>query len=502
LQNYGPRPAFYNPLTTDTPSTAIIAPITWNAFPARIQALFPINSSKWQEWADTGALPNITMELCGGQTIPPQSYGPRGPRGWQDEYCEWSVQRDQSGNITAVMFTCENPEYWLTLWEVEPNAVLQLYRSAVNPNIAMDDLIVHSAGQPVIDPTTSRPIYNPLNKWNLGTQWRSDGGGAMHLTSTPNTLGAEFDLAAAGTMPRALPGQPSAADLICCAKYGQIGRHSDPTIGQSVNAFVNGSNLQGALATLTNPPGLYIQMPDFSAYQTPDGADASQFWSVTRGQRKGAGDPIDRILHATFSVPASKGYTVSDIKINGSNIKFGSQIVETITMALAATVFASGGANQQPVACTIAAVDPALVASALQPWNVFQAYRAAETAAGEAVLSFPILSLPIARGSTMTDIALVLNADAPDGLEVDITGTGVTAKVTGKNTVSGVGVVAMLSLTASSSADLGDRGILVAAPGAPKSSQPAIGLLNVVDSTPTVVAGVTGLRPHFRRGRA
>jgi hypothetical protein len=211
-------------------------------------------------------------------------------------------------------------------------------------------------------------------------------------------------------MPRTLTGQPSAAELICCAKYGQVGRHSDPTIGQSVYTFVNSSGIQGAQATLTNPPGLYIQMPDFSTYQTPDGTDPSTFWTITRGQRKGPGDPIDRILHATFSVPASKGYTVSDIQINNNKIQFGSQIAETITMALAATVFPSGGPNQQPVPCTADVQNPPPAASALQPWNVFQAYRAVEVGANELPLSFPVLSLPLARGTTMSDIALVLNS--------------------------------------------------------------------------------------------
>src|SRR5712691_4890673 len=40
LLNYGPRPAFYNPLTTNTPASAALAPIPWNAFPARLSAMF------------------------------------------------------------------------------------------------------------------------------------------------------------------------------------------------------------------------------------------------------------------------------------------------------------------------------------------------------------------------------------------------------------------------------------------------------------------------------
>lgn len=31
-------------------------------------------------------------------------------RNVQDEYCEWSVRRDEKGNILSVTFTCEGPE--------------------------------------------------------------------------------------------------------------------------------------------------------------------------------------------------------------------------------------------------------------------------------------------------------------------------------------------------------------------------------------------------------
>ena len=53
-----------------------------------------------------------------------------GPRGWKDEYNEWVVTRDASGNITKISFTAENPEYWFTLWNVDPKRVLELYREA------------------------------------------------------------------------------------------------------------------------------------------------------------------------------------------------------------------------------------------------------------------------------------------------------------------------------------------------------------------------------------
>jgi hypothetical protein len=124
--------------------------------------------------------------------------------------------------------------------------------------------------------------------------------------SPPNTLGAEVYLAAAATLLRNVSNYDEQS-MICCSLYGQPFRNSDPHIGFSVNQIVKNLGLTVALA---DPVGLYIQEPDWSTYKTPDGAPASEFWTVTRGNSP------NQILHAVFAVPASKGYTVSDITIN------------------------------------------------------------------------------------------------------------------------------------------------------------------------------------------
>ena len=105
----------------------------------------------------------------------------------------------------------------------------------------------------------------------------------MHLTSTPNTLQTEIGLGASATVQRK-SNNTNAGALICCSQYGQPHRNSDPNIGVQVNRFVSTtSNLSPAVATLANPPGLYIQTPNFSSYATPDGTPASTFWTVKRG---------------------------------------------------------------------------------------------------------------------------------------------------------------------------------------------------------------------------
>jgi len=504
LVNYGPRPAFYNPLTTDVPATAANAAIPWQAFPGRISALFPNNSNDWFEWADNGVTQQVTTDLCTQQSITPIPYPPTGPRGWQDEYCEWSVQRNSNNQITSVMFTCENPEYWFTLWEVSPAEVLALYQSLVNPNVQLVDLCVPN----VSDPITGQPAYNPLNKWNAGTQTLPNSGGAVHLTSSPNTLGAEFDLAAAATIPRSVNGQPvqSASQLVCCAKYGKIGRHSDPTIGQTVNQVVNyTASLPQAQATLTNPVGLYMQSPNFSQYTTPDGTSASEFWTVVRGKLKDPTLPgdIDRILHATFEVPASKGYTVSDITIAGSPIQWASQITNTFQMSLMATVFANSGVTQTALTCTSLNNNPSAAVSAVQDATAFAAYRSIELQMNELPLSIPILAFPLEPGMVRSNVALMLNTgDAPSGGTFKVVEGDVDIQVTGTQSVAGMQVY-IVTITASANAKPGDKTILASIPGMPASPQAAIGLLTVVGQLNGKHFQMAGqAKPHFRKGRA
>src|SRR5262249_19256063 len=81
-------------------------------------------------------------------------------------------------------------------------------RSPNRVRVARADLELSDpkTGKPVIDPSTGAAAYNPLNKWNRGTVSARGGanasGGAVHLTSTPNTLQTELVSAAAtATMP-------------------------------------------------------------------------------------------------------------------------------------------------------------------------------------------------------------------------------------------------------------------------------------------------------------
>ena len=402
---------YYNSLVTDIPEGSQAVPVTWDAFPNRLnQYLGPDASppnfysySLAQLWelADTGMqggkpLPNIPETLCPQPDWNPRklhAYGPYGPRGWQDEYCEWAVTHNSKGQIIRVDFTCENPEYWYSLSRISPETAAAIYQDTLNAGLpaglqvtvtAQDlQLVDPSTGQPVIDPSTGAPAYNPLNKWNLGpvsvrTGSPGDTGGAMHLTSTPNTLQTELGLAGGATVLRTIGNQDPQA-LICCSQYGQPYRHSDPHIGQSVNQVVS-SNYQVALA---NPSGLYIQQPDFSTYSLPagnDGRSAEGCWNVIRG-RQVLIDPVtgqrfggNFILHAAFEVPEEWGFTVSDITIGGQPIQYGAQIVETFQMGLYARPLTA--VAPQPQACVAGSATALVQPLQLMYLNLWKAYYA------------------------------------------------------------------------------------------------------------------------------
>ncbi|MBX9838610.1 MAG: hypothetical protein K2X69_09905, partial [Silvanigrellaceae bacterium] len=311
------------------------------------------------------------------------------PRGWQDEYSEWSVTRNSDGKITRVDFVCENPEYWYTLWRVDPNAVAKKYQDTLNyglpansPNLIkvnVEDLYLNDpiSGKPVFDPFTKKPSYNPLNKWNSGPtslRGKTASGGAMHLTSSPNTLQTEVGLAGAATVQRNV-GNINSQTLICCSQYGQSFRNSDPFIGQSVNQVVGGP--PASRVSLANPIGLYIQTPNFSNYQLfddpklPSGAKVSDCWQVVRGHDILI-DPVTNkpfngnfILHAIFQIPASwiaagVTKTIGDIKINSggvsSPIQWAGQIAQTYHVGLYARGISAD--DLEPVSCAINLSNP------------------------------------------------------------------------------------------------------------------------------------------------
>lgn len=375
-----PRPGYIDPQTQGWPAGPAV-PVMWTPYPARLTKFFgspesvnqpqihtQLTTAQLNELAATGSIvlnsqtwvlynpdPKATDVLQIPAVKCPQTdwtgpympFQPAGPRGWLDEYNEFSVTWTSGvgSQIKSVQFTSENPAYWLALWQYDPAMVTGLYQKYIDPAVVEEDLYLRypvgsdKAGQPVIDPTTGRAAYDTTNKWNSGTlRVPGQSGGAMHLTSPPNTLSAEVYLAAASTILRQSANGNDPQALLCCSQYGQNFRNSDPNIGATANKVAAAGNF----LTLTDPVGLYMQTPTWTSFRTPDGTPASEFWTVTRGTANG-GNGNDSILQAVFEVPADKGYTVSDIEILDANtgtwskIRWASQIQQAFKIALRVT---------------------------------------------------------------------------------------------------------------------------------------------------------------------
>jgi len=385
--------AYLNPLRTDPGTFAASPGIRWEAMPGRIKAYFP-NLTNLQRWslADTGysdssqttTFGRIVQDPCNPNPDQTQSYPPYGPRGWQDEYCEWSITYDDltknvdQRKVLRLDFVCENPEYWHTLWNVDPNRVVALYNEVlnypagypaasrnVNKVVTLDDLTLKDPSNPtvpVIDPFTGGPAYNPLNAFNNGPAGSPTTGGVMHLTSTPNTVQTEIGLAGQATLQRNC-GNSVPQTLICCAQYGQVHRNSDPHIGQSVNLAV----AAGLNVTLANPPGLYLQNPVWPSdawvkfpATAPANARLQDYFRVLRGAET-LNDPNGQpfsgnfYLHYVIEIPADQGFCLSDIQIldqDGSwhPLRGGAQISEWINVQIFPAAYL-GTAPGTPLPC-------------------------------------------------------------------------------------------------------------------------------------------------------
>jgi hypothetical protein len=275
------------------------------------------------------------------------------------EYCEWHVTRDaDTGKIRRVTLTSEPPEYWQAMFgdSIDPGdgtpvrfpgdrqLALHLYRQFVSPHAQLEDLIVKRAFRGAQGETYKTGTYNLYNKWNTSH-------GAMHLNAPPNQLGAEIQLGADGTVLRhnargELIVQPET--LIACSGYGGPNRNSDPTIGATVNALAR----LGAMVTLVNPVGLYMDHIDLTGWHAPHGIAPQDCVKIARGSPR----MIERLV---IEVPSETGMTVGDLTIGGEPINFGGQVAECVSVKLVGGAAAIGSVDNAPVACEHRAyVDP------------------------------------------------------------------------------------------------------------------------------------------------
>jgi hypothetical protein len=288
---------------------------------------------------DWTAFPKVVTNNSGGSDVRRWTTADRDRFDAQDEYCEWHVERNGAGKVVRVTFTSEGPEYWDFLAANFPDKLVQLYRELVDPAVVLADLLDGNGD------------YDPVNKWNDPGR----GGKIAHLGHGNNTLSAFVNIGARATIIRRRPDgsiMTGETELIDCGRYGGRDRHSDPHIGGEVNSLARAH----ARITMANPVGLSMDGLFPVGWETPDGSDPKDYWTVVRGTAA-------HQMRTVYEVPAAKGFVVGDIKINGREITFGGQIADFIRVKLVGLAHEFGQHQTAPRACVGAVPEPAVAAA-------------------------------------------------------------------------------------------------------------------------------------------
>ena len=291
-------PNFYNP--TSTSEVGESHRVTWPATPGR---LLSTRMSPEERWATADA-----------------------DRNQQDEYCEWSVARDEDGKILRVTFTTEVPEYFDVLLDTESDLALDLYGQMAGQAVPIDALRAHDGN-----------VFVRQSAFNNSTD-----GPIVHLSQGNNFLSAAIILAAQATVLREVDGKllSHPQTLVRCGNLGDDRRHSDPQIGAAVNGLV----ANGADVSLSDPAGLYLDGIVTAGFETRDDTDAQEFWRIERGDS-------DHAVRAVFEVPPEHGYLVGDITIGGRSIEFGAQLADRVQVRVEAVSKPSESATPEPQPC-------------------------------------------------------------------------------------------------------------------------------------------------------
>ena len=355
------QPQFYSECLYDPGGPLIEQAVVWNAFPkellrrygrdrALVEAdqLWPLSAYVY-DWHYDPELPTNT-----GARAPNNPFSDRYSYRPTVEYCEWHVDRDAaSGRIRSVTFTSEPPEYWQAMFggtldgskiafPGDPKLVLALYQQYVHPSATLDDLRVQADFVSPFGPL-KKGDYNPHNKWNTTH-------GIMHLSAPPNALTAEINLAAVATVLYEDRHNNPVVDpdaFIAGTGMGGANRNSDPTIAATVNVLARA----GAVITLTNPVGLYMDHIDTAGWEIPGGLTPRDCVKVVRGEAR----LMERLV---VKMPTDE-FDVSDIKIAGVPITYGGHIAECITVKLTGTAAALGSVKNGRLRLTTGGfVDP------------------------------------------------------------------------------------------------------------------------------------------------
>ncbi|GIJ84913.1 hypothetical protein Asppvi_003764 [Aspergillus pseudoviridinutans] len=322
--------------------------ITWTAFPKKVLKNHGQDDQRW-----------LTADSS---------------REVQDEYLEWSVERNgtdlTTSKVRRVVMTCEGPEYWGFLGTVQPEDIVRLYQD-LNPQfrsqITREDLFTTNAMD------SERKQYNPTNRWNSSTT----SGTIAHLIQRNNTLSAEVDIAAQATVLRKDSNDKLITNpdqLIRCSGYGDPDRNSDPHIGSAINSLARGKSV----ISIANPIGLYIHDFQESVFKLDyNGRDGDEqdlrdlpegtiTWSRGHKEKKQG-------LHIHIEVPRgivgnnNQELTVGDIWDTDREryIQYGAQFADYIKMGVTGVV-AKETVTVDPEPCIFASHAPAIAAISLR----------------------------------------------------------------------------------------------------------------------------------------
>ncbi len=289
----GGPPPFYNPLKEELDADAVS--VTWPALSGTLRVLTHL--SEEERWA-----------LADRDRVDPAT-----GTGRQDEYCEWSVTRDDDHRITRVTFTSEVFEWFEHVGSTDRDLLARLFSDLIGADVPADDLFDGNE-------------YNPRNRWNVRTD-----GPIVHLAQRNNSLEAAIRLAAAAAVVRTSGGDvvTDTQALMRCAALGDEDRFSDPAIATAVNAAA----AQRARITLADPPGLYLKGIRTAGMRLPEGHEdlnPAGFWIPDRGA-------AGRAVRAHFEVPGG-AFTISDMTLDGKPIVTGAQLAERVDVFLTALV--------------------------------------------------------------------------------------------------------------------------------------------------------------------